>query len=255
MLDFLKETIKEAGYLAKGFYIRGVKSSVKSAPFDLLTEADLAVEKFLVDKIKEQYPAHGIISEETAEEHNPGAEYTWVIDPIDGTRNFAKHIAVWCTMVGLTKNGKPYLGAIYDAMNDELFYAQAGKGAFLNDKPIKVDTYNDVENCFLMFSAGEAKNNPKKYKSYIRFHNNLQGEKGHWVHNYGTMLSLCHLAAGRIDAVVCNGGYYHDYLAGYVIATEACARWTNSMGGVWKRGEMDIVVANPKLHKKLLKLF
>ncbi|TAN33568.1 inositol monophosphatase [Patescibacteria group bacterium] len=257
MLEFVKSTIKEAGYLAKGYYLKGVKSGVKSNPSDVITEADTEVEKFLIEKILEKYPDHGIISEERKEEINPGAEHTWVIDPIDGTRNFANHVAMWCVMVGLTKNGTPYLSAIYDAMNDELFWAQKGEGAYLNGERIKVGNYDKVEHCFLIFSQGAVGcgNGQKRFKDYVRFWNNINGDTGCWLHNMGTILTMCHLAAGRIDAVVTNAGFYHDFLAPYVIATEAGAKWTNSFGEEWKRGECDIIVANPVLHKKLLELF
>jgi len=108
MQQFLKTTIKQAGQLAKQYYQKGIKVSIKSEPSDVVTDADIAVENFLIKKIREKYPDHGIIAEES-EEVNPDAEYLWVIDPIDGTRNFSRHIAVWCTMVGITKNGKPYI--------------------------------------------------------------------------------------------------------------------------------------------------
>jgi myo-inositol-1(or 4)-monophosphatase len=260
MNEFVQEIIKEAGYIAKRYYEKGVKSEYKSSLVDVVTVADREVNDFLVKKIREKYPEHGIISEEEKEEINPGAEYTWVMDPIDGTRNFAKHIAFWCTMIGITKNGVPYIGAIYDAINDELFFAEKDKGAFLNGRQIRVDNYKEIEHNFLVFSGGmNSVNGPydarEAFPRYKKFGENLIGEKGFWIQNYGSSLSIAHLAAGRIDSVVVNVGLYHDYLAPLVIATEAGAKWTNSKGQPWQRGEMDIVVANPDLHVKLLGLF
>lgn len=259
MQDFIQEIIKEAGFLAKGYYHAGVTHTFKSNPGDLVTEADKETEEFLVSKIQEKYPEHGIISEERVGEINPGAEYTWVIDPIDGTRNFANHVAYWCVMVGVTKNGKPYLGAIYDAMNDELFFAEAGKGAFLNGALIKVSKNEDAKTCFMVFNTGHNNTgspyDSPAYENYARFYNNMVGDTGRWFYSYGSMLCACHLAAGRIDSVVLNSGMYHDYLAASVIVSEAGAKCTNSVGETWKRGDMDIVVANPVLHKKLMKFF
>lgn len=94
MDTFLKDIIKEAGQIAKGYFDKGVSHEEKSHVADLLTEADLAVSDFLVKKIHETYPDHHIKSEELGEEINPGAEYEWVIDPIDGTRNFAMGVPV-----------------------------------------------------------------------------------------------------------------------------------------------------------------
>ncbi|MFA6486527.1 MAG: inositol monophosphatase [Candidatus Magasanikbacteria bacterium] len=259
MQEFLKQIIREAGYLAKGYYHEGVEKSYKGNPSDIVTVADRAVSDFLIKKIRECYPDHGIISEEVDGEINPGAEYTWVIDPIDGTRNFANHISLWCTLIGVTKNNQPYLGAIYDAINDELYFAEVGKGAFLNDRPIKVSDHHEFDHNYLVFSAGYGQGygsyNSTGYKRYYQFLQTIMGDKGHWIHNFGTMLSVGFLAAGRADAVVLNCGFYHDYLAPYVIATEAGAKWTNSFDKEWKKGEMDIVVANPILHKKIIELF
>ncbi len=259
MRDFIKEIIKEAGYLAKGYYVAGVKRSFKSNPSDVVTIADLETEKFLVAKIREKFPSHGIITEERDGEINPGAEYTWVIDPIDGTRNFANHIAYWCVMIGITKNGVPHYGAIYDAMNDELFFAEAGKGAELNGQSIAVSSVTDVQHSFMIFSTGHNRTgspyDSPQYDRYREFQNRLLGSTGKWLNNYGSMLAVCHLSAGRVDATVLNGGMYHDHLAAYVIATEAGARFTNSHNTQWERDNKDIVVANPALHEKIMKLF
>lgn len=259
MDEFLKTIIKEAGYLAKGFYHEGVEHHIKFDATDLVTEADKAANKFLIDKIRERYPDHGIISEEEAEEINPGAEYTWVIDPIDGTRNFANHIAYWCVMVGIAKNGQPYMGAIYDAMNDELFFAEVGKGVFLNDTPIKVSDRVDPYTATINFSIGRFGNgspyDTEYFPDFMRFFQNICRPHGMWMQNYGSMLCVCHLAAGRIDAVLLNGLLYHDVLAAYVIAVESGAKFTDCKGKNWQRGEKTIVVANSKLHDKLMELF
>ncbi len=259
MLEFAKELAKDAGSLALSYYKERIGHCFKSSPDDLVTDADIAVSDLIIKKIKEKYPDHGIISEEEDEIVNPDAEYVWVIDPIDGTRNFAKHIAIWCTMIGLTKNGEPYIGVIYDAINDELFYAEKDKGSYCNGERLSVSKHGDVKHAFTVFSNGivndESPYSPKKFKEFIKFYKNLMGENGHWISNYGTMLEACHLAAGRIDVLVKNSGLYHDYLAPYVVATEAGATWTDCTGEKWEKGKMDIVVANPKLHKKLLELF
>lgn len=259
MRDFLKSIIKEAGYIAKGYYHAGVESREKCGPTDLVTIADKEVSDFLIKKIRERFPDHGIISEEEADEINPGAEYCWVMDPIDGTRNFAKKIGYWCTMIGITKNGAPYMGAVYDAINDELFFGEVGQGAYANDQPIKVSSIDDPYTCYIDFSVGRFGNNSpydtEYFADYFRFFSNLCRPHGVWNMNFGSCLSVCHLAAGRMDAYVLNGLLYHDILASYVIATEAGAKFTNCRGGDWKRGDKEVVVANPILHAKLMALF
>ncbi|MBU2542659.1 inositol monophosphatase [Patescibacteria group bacterium] len=259
MLEFAKNLARDAGSLALGYYKEGINQRFKSDPTDVVTDADIAVSDFIIEKIKETYPEHGIISEESEENINETAEYVWVVDPIDGTRNFAKHIAFWCTMIGITKNGEPYVGVVYDAINDELFYAERNKGAYLDGKKITVSNHKEVEHSFLVFSLGvvdeNSSYNPDRFAEYQKFYNNLIGDNGHWTHNYGSMLESCHLAAGRIDVVINSCALYWDYLAPYVICTEAGAKWTDCEGKKWEKGKMDIVVANPNLHKKLLELF
>jgi len=259
MQEFLKTTIKEAGLLAKEYYRKGVSHKFKSDPSDLVTEADIAVNDFLIKKIREKFPDHGIISEE-AEEIKGTSEFKWVMDPIDGTRNFAKNIAFWCTMIGIEKNGKPYMGAIYDAINDELFFAEVGKGSFLNGEKIEVGKHEEVDYSFVVFSNGQINDTEygiteEIYGRYNNFYKNINGNNGHWLHNYGSCLSICHLACGRMDTVILNAGLYHDYLAGYVIATEAGAKFTDSYGVDWSKEKRDVLVANPKLHPKFLELF
>lgn len=259
MLEFAKNLARDAGSMALGYYKEGVSHRYKSSPSDLVTEADVAVSDFVIDRIKQTFPDHGIISEEVDDVHNGESEYVWVIDPIDGTRNFANHIAVWCTMIGIEKNGEPYIGVVYDAINDELFWAQAGEGAYCNNEKIEASNHSEVDHSFMVYSAGVVDElspySPHEFERYRKFHDNLMGDNGHWISNHGTMLECCHLAAGRIDAVLKNCGLYWDYLAPSVICTEAGALWTDSEGKKWKKGKLDVVVANPKLHAKLLKLF
>jgi len=151
------------------------------------------------------------------------------------------------------------MSAVYDAINDELFFAEIGKGAYLNGEKIKVSDHHEVPYCYMIFSGGQVNPNSSynsdNYEGYFKFHDNLVGDNGHWIHNFGTVLSACHLAAGRVDALVMNTGLYHDYLAPYIIATEAGAKFTDSDGGDWEKGRKDVVVANPVLHGELLKLF
>lgn len=261
MLEFIKTVIKEAGFIAKGYYIEGVEKGFKSDPTDIVTVADKEVSNFIIEKIRKNFPDHGIISEEEKDEINPKAQYTWVIDPIDGTNNFANHIGDWCVMIGIMENRRPYIGAIYDALADELFFAEVGKGAFLNDKKIQVSNSDDLDHFSIVFQAGQIRGSstynskPEILKRYIKFYNNLMAEKGHWVGSSGSRLSLCRLACGRKDAVVLNAGVFHDNLPGLIITTEAGAIFTNSQGLPWQYDDMDIVVANPKLHKKIMEFF
>ncbi len=251
MDEFLKITIRSAGEIAKEYFTQGVSATTKANLGDLLTVADKAVENFLVQKILAEYPDHHIHSEELAEDINPGGEYEWVIDPIDGTRNFAGAIPFWCHLIAILKNGEPYLAAAYNPIADELFFAEAGKGAYLNGRQIKVNSVDTLD-----FSFGHiVRNTAQDVAGFKQLALRVINETTAWAHNFGTMLSACYVAAGGADFFAINCGYDHDYLAPALICAEAGAQVTDSEGNPWVRGRRDLVIANPLLHAKLLQFF
>jgi len=257
MQDFLKSIIKEAGGIAKGYFDEGVKSiKTKSTVGDLVTEADVAVSDFLVGKIKEAYPDHTIFSEEVGEKINEGQEYEWVIDPIDGTRNFANGIPFWCTIIAVVRNGETWLAAVYNALSGDLFFAEKGKGAFLNGNKISVNNTQMIDQAFgIMAHANKAGTYGDHIERYKVFAINLTTKTDSWVCNYATMLTSLHLASGGIDFFASNAGLDWDYLAPVLIAREAGAIVTNSYGEPWTRGRQDVIIANPDLHPKVMELF
>lgn len=254
--DFLQSIIKQAGEMALTYYRQGITISTKSNPGDLLTEADLAVSSFLVDAIHRQYPTHHIRSEELEDEINPGAPIQWIIDPIDGTRNFANRIPIWCTLIGVLRDGELYLGAIYDAIHDILFFAEAGGGATQNGQPITVNQTDTLAHAYGWFSrAGEQGQYGRFIPEYQRAFTRLIHETSAWIHYAGTVLSLGYLASGGIDFCAFNHGMDHDLAGPILICQEAGAVVTNHQGQPWQLGRQDVVIANPALHGKLLALF
>jgi myo-inositol-1(or 4)-monophosphatase len=256
MQHFLKTIIKEAGEIGKEYFVRGVSHKEKSHAADLVTEADIAVSEFLVKKIRETYPDHHIKSEELADDINPGAEYEWVIDPIDGTRNFAMGVPFWTTLIAVLRNGETYLGAAYNAFADQLFFAEKGAGAFMNDVRLHVNNKDQLDYAFGVFSrAYEGGIYGDYFERYRVAGVRLVLETKAWMHNYGCMLALCHLASGGADFAMGNAGMDWDFLAPFLICEEAGAIVTDSDGNPWKRGRQDYLVANKDLHPQLLELF
>lgn len=243
--------------MAKGYFDAGVEHTTKSNPGDFVTEADIAVSNFIIGRIQKAYPDHHIHSEEMKEDINPGAEYEWTIDPIDGTRNFASGVPVWCTMIALLKNGETMMGAVYSPIMNELFFAEKGKGAYLNDKKISMTARPDLRYATASISRmGEA--NPiygMEIERYKHFYTRIVQETSVWIHQFGTMLSCCMVARGGFDFFVNNAGQDYDYLPGLLICQEAGALVTDSDGNPWKRGRQDVVIANPVLHKEVMKFF
>ena len=257
MDKFLQEIIKEAGGIAMGYFTKGVGHTTKSNLGDLLTEADIAVSDFLVKQIQNKYPDHHIHCEEIAEDINPGAEFEWVIDPIDGTRNFAMGVPFWCVTIAVMKGGQPFLGAVYNPLVDQLFFAEKGKGALLNDKPIRVNNKDSIDYAFACFHRA---NESGTYGDYIERYNvaamRLIKDTNAWIHSYGSgALAMCYLANGGIDFAAGNAGLDWDYIAPFLIAEEAGGIVTDSDGNPWQRNRQDYVMANPNLHAKVLELF
>lgn len=257
MKQFLKDTIREVGTLANEYFIKGVTSiETKSHANDFLTEADTAVSDLFIKRVQETYPEHAILSEEQDEVLNEGAEYEWVIDPIDGTRNFAVGIPSWCTSIALAKNGETILGALYNPMSDQLFFAEKGKGAFLNGKQIYVGNTQNLDTAVgVMVRANEGGIYGDYFERYRSLYTKLILESNAWLVNYGTMFPDAFVATGGMDFAVGNAGMTWDFLALFLICEEAGAVVTDSDGNPWKRGRQDYVIANKELHAKLLDLF
>lgn len=256
MKDFLTTTIMQAGTLAKGYFDKGVTHREKSHLADIVTDADLAVSNFLVSAIHKEFPDHQIHSEEMKEDVNPGARYEWVLDPIDGTRNFAFGIPLWCTLIAVLENREPYLGAVYSPISNELFFAEAGHGATLNSMPIRVNSIDSFDHAYGYFSrAGNGTVYGTHGDRYQRAHTRLVQETTAWIHCFGTMLGTCYIASGGVDFMAQNAGLDHDYLAPALICREAGAIVSDSDGNPWTRHRQDIIIANPKMHKKVLALF
>ena len=251
MQEFLNEISRQAGALAMQFYKRGVSYSTKTNRLDLLTEADVAVSKFLVEAIHAKYPDHHIHSEEMTDDINTGAEYEWVIDPIDGTWNFANHIPIWGVLIAVMRNGATKYAATYFPIDDHLYIAEKGFGVFLIGEKIIVSDYDSLDR-----SVGHFFVNPER----------VGGQKlaALWPHllnnnvrtrNYACMYGAVLVARGVHNFYISNGGVDHDHLAPVLICEEAGAVVTNSFGEPWKRGMKDMVIAGPQLHPKILELF
>src|SRR5688500_3505124 len=143
----LKNTLIQAIYAAADEIKRlddiAFKISNKEGINDLVTEVDHASEKAIIEVIKKHHPDHSILTEESGEIYQE-SEYKWIIDPIDGTVNFAHHIPICCVSIGIEHQGKMVLGAVYNPFMNELFIAEKGKGATLNDKLISVSKKQKV---------------------------------------------------------------------------------------------------------------
>lgn len=241
----------QAGAAVMQQYFQGTfKISNKEGVNNLVTEADHASEKAIMEVIKASYPDHYILSEE-AGELKMDSEYKWIIDPIDGTVNFANGIPLCCISIGLEKEGKMLMGAVYNPFVNEFFFAQKNYGATLNDKKIHVSTKSNLmESCLVTgfpYTYLDMPNGPLEvFSKLIR--------KGIPVRRLGSAaIDLCWVAAGRFD-----GFYEHklqawDSAAGFLIVEEAGGKITDFKGDYYSPYQPHICATNGLIHDDLLK--
>ena len=190
------------------------------------TNADQETEKFIIKGLETLFPSYNIKGEETGD-HDKQSEYTFIIDPIEGTSNFVMGIPVFAINLGLMKGSQIQAGYIYNPITKDFYYAELGKGAFLNGKKITVNKEADVSKCVVdsNFSYGTPIEFKKHFVDSLR---NLKIKRtlDIWCGGY----SFCLLASGKIEAVLVEGDQLYDFIAGKLIVAEAGARITNFDG-------------------------
>lgn len=251
----LRETLinaTEAGAKVIQHYFNNkeLKVSNKGGVNNLVTEADHASEKAIIDTIKEDFPDHFILSEE-AGEIAMDSEYKWIIDPIDGTVNYAHGIPICCVSIGIEHKGSMIMGAVYNPFIKEFYLAEKGKGATLNGEPISVSDETDILKACLVtgfpYTYVNLPNGPlEAFGRFIR--------QGIPVRRLGSAaMDLCWVAAGRFD-----GFYEHklqawDSAAGFLIVEEAGGKITDFKGNYYSPYQPHIVATNGKIHDDILK--
>lgn len=195
----------------------------KSSSKDLVTIADKQAEKEILDTLKPAFPDHYIISEEgDVHEKDLHAEYTWAVDPLDGTTNFCHSYPFFCTSIGLLHNNEPVLGVVYNPVSDELFTAIKGQGAYLNGRKISVTETVKLQEALLVtgFAYTRTDEDHKQMASqqlFMKFNNYCHGVR----RDGSAALDLCYVACGRLDGFWEYGLKVWDVVAGSVIVREA----------------------------------
>jgi myo-inositol-1(or 4)-monophosphatase len=248
---FIQRIAKKAGdAVLKRFGKEGEHYRKSDRLTDIVTKSDLLAEKIIIDAIRAEYPDHGIISEESGAV-NEGAEYVWVIDPIDGTMNYARGVVTFGVMLCLVRRGEVILSVINMPALKELYYAKAGKGAYLNGKRIRCSPETDIKKTYGVGSSSLRARNARFLKSLITAARDMQMLFG----TFGAMsANTCVVASGRRDWIVALNGSIWDFAPATLILKEAGCKVTDMDGQAWKFGMLEMVAANPALHKNLLKL-
>ncbi len=251
----LKQTLiqaTEAGaVLLKEYFDKQFSVSNKEGINNLVTEVDHKSEEAIIGVIKQHFPDHFILSEE-AGALEQDSEYKWIIDPIDGTVNYANGIPICCVSIGIEKAGKMIMGAVYNPFIGEFYFAERNEGAFLNDKKISVTNRTEViKSCLVTgfpYTYLDMPNGPLQvFEKFIR--------KGVPVRRLGSAaIDLCWVAAGRFD-----GFYEHklsawDSAAGFIIVEEAGGKVTDLAGNYYNPYQPGILATNGLIHDEMLKI-
>lgn len=245
----LMQAVKAGAVEILRFFNKEFKISNKEGMNNLVTEADHASEKAIINIIRSQFPDHQVLAEEAGEIIRD-SNYKWIVDPIDGTVNFAHGIPINCVSIGIEHNGEIIMGAVYNPHLNELFFAEKGKGATLNDKPIHVSGQTEVLKACLVtgfpYTYINIPNGPLEiFERLIR--------KGVPVRRLGSAaIDLCWVAAGRFD-----GFYEHkleawDSAAGYLIVEEAGGKVTDFEGKKFSVYQHRILATNGKIHDEMM---
>ena len=235
----------------KRFFNGEFSISHKEGINNLVTEADHASDKAILEVIKSAFPDHGIVSEESQEKVST-SDYRWIIDPIDGTVNFANGIPICCVSIGLEFQGEMWMGAVYNPNLEEFFFAEKGKGATLNDEKISVsDNHRLGTSCLVTgfpYTYLEQANGPLEVFSKLI-------KKGIPVRRLGSAaIDLCWVAAGRFDGFYEHELHAWDSAAGFLMVKEAGGKVTNLKGGKYDPFQPGIIATNGKIHDELLKV-
>lgn len=255
MLNFAVQTARDAGRILAERLGRTLQVSNKGA-IDLVTETDLASESLIIDRIKSHYPRHSILAEESGTtngvEFEPGkSEWKWIIDPLDGTTNYAHGYPCFCVSIGLEREGKIEVGVVYDPMRDEVFAAERGSGATLNERKMQVSSVDDLNSAMLCTGFPY---NVRERADFTRQFANFTMTAQAVRRDGSASLDLAYLACGRFDGFWEEGLRPWDIAAGILLVEEAGGRITDFKGGPLDLYNPTTLASNGLVHDAMLKV-
>jgi myo-inositol-1(or 4)-monophosphatase len=247
---FAMDLARKAGFLLKERFNQKHQINYKG-DINLVTEADKMSEDLIIAAIKREFPDHGILSEESPVITGAG-KMRWIIDPLDGTTNYAHGYPVFCVSIALENEGLIVLGVVYDAMREEMFVAVRGEGAYLNDKKLAVSSLKDISRSLLAtgfpYDIRESKENNIDYFNAMAISVQAIRRAG------AAALDLAYLAAGRFD------GFWElklkpwDTAAGCLLVEEAGGVISDIAGSKWHLQSPSLLASNALIHEQMIKI-
>ncbi|MDW3935418.1 inositol monophosphatase family protein [Staphylococcus saprophyticus] len=247
--EFAKGLILEAGINVKKIMKQDIKIETKSNPNDLVTNVDKATEKYLFDNIKQTYPNHLVIGEEGhGHELKDEAGVVWVIDPIDGTLNFVHQQENFAISIGIYNDGKPHAGFVYDVMNDVLYHAKTGEGAYENGNLLPAISSTQLKTSIIGINPNWL-TKPRLGEMFKPIVNEARSARA-----YGSAaLEIIHVATGKLGAYMTPRLQPWDFAGGLIILNEVGGVGTNLLGEPLSIYEpSSIIMANKDLHSELI---
>jgi myo-inositol-1(or 4)-monophosphatase len=251
--DFAIELARAAGEVLKHYAARDKQVELKGRA-NLVTVADKESEALIVREIRSRYPDHAILAEESGflETSSSASEYRWIIDPLDGTTNYAHQYPMYSVSIGLEFRGQIHCGAVYDPVRDEMFSATRGDGAQLNGKSIRVSKISSLEGALLL--TGFPYSIHERIRRALGLFRAFLLESQAVRRGGSAALDLCHLAMGRCD------GFWEldlspwDTAAGSIIVEEAGGRVTGFGEETFRVESREILASNGRIHDAMIRV-
>jgi myo-inositol-1(or 4)-monophosphatase len=253
LLNFAVQIAHDAGLILTERMGRKSLQVSNKGVIDLVTEADLAAESFIIERIQAHYPRHAILAEESGATHTVehNSEFKWIIDPLDGTTNYAHGYPCFCVSVALERAGQVVIGAIYDPLRDEMFAAERGEGATLNGRRIRVSEVEEVSNAMVCtgfpYDVRDRGDFARHFANFI-----MQAQA---IRRDGSAaLDLAYVACARFDGFFEEGLRPWDVAAGVLLVEEAGGRVSHFNGQPFDIYTPPIVASNGLVHEQMMRV-
>ncbi len=237
---------REAGKILRRDFPKNKEVRFKE-DHSIVTKTDLEADRVILNIIRHAFPVHAIISEESG--GALGRDYTWLIDPLDGTTNFVRRVPLFSVSFALLFRGSPILSVVFNPVLDEFYFAQIGRGAFLNDRRIIPSTVRELSISVILFNKGRGARNFLRWLSLLR----RVGRHIPTIRAFGSAnLEACQVARGTFEGYINLGSSSWDLIPSSCIIRESGGRISNIEGGTFNFGSSTLLATNGKIHNKIL---
>ena len=251
LIEDVKNIALEAGELIRSYFGKKFEVEYKTNESNLVTQVDKDSEKLITDFIVKKYPSHNILAEEGSSV-NKGGEYTWVVDPIDGTTNFAHGLPIFSVSIGVQKNEETVVGVVFDVMLNNLYSVAKGSGAFVNNKKIEVSENKNLKHSVLVtgFPYNISENPDRAFEKFTALTKASRG-----MRRLGSAaIDFCYVANGVFDGFWEVHLHPWDICGGKLIAEEAGGLVTDFKGKKIGIHSKQILCTNGKIHDEMLEI-